>query len=50
MSKSLSTFMVMAAIVIIMVTLIFGVVYNSLQEKNNIHETMLKTEHQLKFK
>lgn len=49
-NQSLGTFMVMAAIVIIMIGLIFGIAYESLEKKNNHHEEMLKTEHQIKFK
>lgn len=50
MSKSLSSFMMMAAIVVIMVSLIFGIVYSALEEKNKVHEEMLRNEHQIKFK
>jgi heme/copper-type cytochrome/quinol oxidase subunit 2 len=50
MDKSLSSFMMMAAIVIIMVTLVLGVVFAELKEVNELHEDMLQTEHQVKFK
>jgi cell division protein FtsN len=50
MNKSLSTFMVMAVVVTIMITLVLGVVYKSLEEKNQQHELMLRTQHQLKMK
>lgn len=50
MNKSLATFMVMASIVIIMMVLLFGIAFDSLEQKNDTHEEMLKTEHQLKFK
>lgn len=50
MNKSLATFMMMAAVVIIMVTLLFGVAYDSLAQKSNHNEEMLKTVHQVKIK
>jgi len=49
-NKSLATFMLMASIVIIITGLLFGVAYDSLKQKNNHHEEMLNTEHQIKFK
>lgn len=50
MSKSLGTFMMMGAVVIIIATLILGTAYNSLASKNAQHENVLQTEHQLKLK
>ncbi|MCU1808337.1 hypothetical protein [Cytobacillus firmus] len=50
MNKSLATFMLMAAIVILITGLLFGVAYDSLKQKNEHHEEMLKTEHQIQFK
>lgn len=50
MNKSLATFMVMASMAILIVTLLFGIAYDSLEQKNSNHEDMLKNEHQLKFK
>lgn len=50
MNKSLATFMMLAFIAIMIVTLLFSVVFDALEQKNNNHEEMLKTEHQLKFK
>ncbi|MDD9309779.1 hypothetical protein PUS82_00340 [Cytobacillus firmus] len=50
MNKSLSNFMVMTAVVIIMTTLVFGIVFAALVDKNKVHEDMLRTEHQIKFK
>lgn len=42
--------MVMAAVVVIMIALLFGIAYDSLEQKNSKHEEMMKMEHQLKFK
>ncbi|WP_192894799.1 hypothetical protein [Neobacillus notoginsengisoli] len=50
MNTSLSAFMMMAAVTVIIVALLFGIGFDSLQKKNSEHEQMLKTEHQLKFK
>lgn len=50
MDKSLSTFMGLAAIATIMGFLILGTVFDGLNSKNDQHEDMMKTEHQLKFK
>lgn len=50
MNKTLATFMSMAFIAILIVSLLFGVAYDSLSQKNKNHEEMLKNEHQLKFK
>lgn len=50
MNKSIASFMMMAAVVIIMVTLILGTAYQALEQKNQQHEKMLQTEYQLKLK
>jgi nitrogen fixation-related uncharacterized protein len=50
MDKTLSTFMVIAAVAAIMGFLILGTVFDGLNSKNEQHEDMMKTEHQLKFK
>lgn len=42
--------MIMAIVTIIMVTLVFGVAYKSLSDKNNQHEQNLQNQHQLKTK
>ncbi|WP_374717747.1 hypothetical protein [Neobacillus sp.] len=48
MNNSLGTFMMIAAIVVIMVALLFGIAFESLEKKNEIHQKNLQTEHQLK--
>jgi hypothetical protein len=50
MNKSLATFMMMAIVVSVMITLILGVSYKALEERNQQHEQVLKTQHQLKIK
>lgn len=50
MNKSLATFMVMAIVVTVMITLVLGVSYKSLEQRNQQHEQLLKTQHQLKIK
>lgn len=50
MNKSLSSFMVMAAVTIIITSLLFGVAFNALQSKNTKHQDALKSEHQIKIK
>ncbi|MEI2356702.1 hypothetical protein [Mesobacillus zeae] len=50
MNKSLGTFMLMAFTVTVMITLVLGIAFESLHQKNTQHEEMMKTEHQLKFK
>lgn len=47
MKKSLATFMVLAITAVIMGTLVFGVVYNSLDIKNTRHQDLLENKHQL---
>lgn len=47
MKESLGTFMMVAAVAVIMITLILGVSYDGLVHKHNKHEDLLKTEHQL---
>jgi len=50
MNNSLGTFMLIAAVMLIIVTLLFGVAYGALKDKNDIHENLMKTEHQIKRK
>ncbi|WP_197468135.1 hypothetical protein [Fictibacillus phosphorivorans] len=50
MNKSLANFMMMAAVVTIGVTLILGIAYSALNDKNTHHENMIQTEHQIKIK
>jgi hypothetical protein len=42
--------MVMAIVVTVMITLVLGVSYKSLEQRNQQHEQLLKTQHQLKIK
>lgn len=42
--------MLMAAVAVIIISLLFGIAYQALSEKNSHHENMLKTEHQIKIK
>jgi trans-2-enoyl-CoA reductase len=49
MNKSLSAFMVMASVALIMVVLFFGIAYKSLEGKNQHQEKIMQTEHQLKI-
>jgi hypothetical protein len=48
-NKSLATFMMIAAVAIVMITLVIGVAFDSLNKKNKNHEDMLQHEHQLKI-
>lgn len=50
MNQSIATFMMIAAVVMILITLLFGIAYQSLEQKNSQNEKMLQTEHQLKLK
>lgn len=50
MNKSLSTFMVIAFTALLISTLIFGVVFPSLEETNTKHQENMQYKHQLKFK
>lgn len=49
MSKSLAVFMMLAAIAVIMTSLVIGISFGALSDKNSKHEEMLKNEHQLKL-
>lgn len=49
MEKSLSTFMIVAAVAAIMGFLILGIVFDGLSSKSEQHQDVMKTEHQLKF-
>lgn len=42
--------MMMAAVVVIIISLLFGMAYEALSQKNAQHSNMLKTEHQIKIK
>lgn len=42
--------MLIAAVMLIIVTLLFGVAYDALKEKNDKHEGLMKTEHQIERK
>lgn len=50
MNNSLATFMIMASTVLIMITLVIGIAFSALAQKNDVHEKMMQTEHQVKFK
>ncbi|KYD21378.1 MULTISPECIES: hypothetical protein [Bacillales] len=50
MEESLSSFMIIFAVVIIVISLLFGIAFTALQEKNDHHEDVLQTEHQIQFK
>lgn len=50
MNKSLATFMSIAITVIMLSTLMLGVVYMSLHDKNDDQQDVLKDEYQLKLK
>jgi len=50
MNNSLGTFMVIAAVMLIIATLLFGVAYDALKDKNDTHEDLMKTEHQIESK
>lgn len=50
MNKSLETFMSMAFTAIVLSSLLFAVVYMSLQDKNDHHRDVLKSQYQLELK
>ncbi|MCM3216774.1 hypothetical protein M3612_20010 [Niallia taxi] len=49
MSKTLAVYMMLAATAIIMVSLVIGISFGALADKNTKHEEMLQNEHQLKI-
>ena len=50
MNESLSTFMVVAATVVIIILLIFGIAFNALTGENEHHHYNMRYEHQIQFK
>lgn len=50
MNKTLSVFMVVSCVSMIVTFLIIGVVFQALYEKNDIHQDNLQTKHQLSIK
>lgn len=50
MNESLGTFMMIAAVVIIVSTLLFGTVFEALSSKNEQHVDTIQNEHQIQLK
>lgn len=50
MNKSLATFMSLAGTAVILSALLFGIVYDSLKEKNNQDNRVLQREYNLQLK
>lgn len=50
MNESLSTFMMVAATVVIIVFLVIGIAFNALSNENDLHHDNMRYEHQIQFK
>jgi hypothetical protein len=49
MHISITTFMKVALTVLILTTLLIGAVYQSLSDKNDQHQELIQTEHQIQL-
>ncbi|NRD80839.1 hypothetical protein HPT25_26280 [Bacillus sp. BRMEA1] len=50
MNKSLATFMGIASVAIITISLLFGVTFNGVKEKSNYQQDLLRTQNQIQTK